>query len=84
MEKHFGMHWLQVRLLTQHGISLQVGLLQLFKYSKHKGSTEDINPAPYNFQSTLFSKHLLMEMRLSVKAKWAKMSSMLKLLEELT
>lgn len=51
MEKHFGMHWLQVRLLTQNGISLQAELLQLFKYSKHKGSTEDINPAPYNFQS---------------------------------
>lgn len=51
IEKHFGMHWLQVRLLTQHGISLQAGLLQLFKHSKHKGSTEDINPAPYNFQS---------------------------------
>lgn len=32
-------------------ISLQAGLLQLFKNSKHKGSTEDINPAPYNFQS---------------------------------
>lgn len=51
MEKHFGMHWLQVRLLTQNGISLQAELLQLFKYSKHKGSTEDINPAPHNFQS---------------------------------
>lgn len=31
-----------------------------------------------------FSKHLLMEMWLSVKAKWAKMSSILKSLEELT
>lgn len=33
---------------------------------------------------SLFSKHLLMEMWLSVKAKWANMSSMLKSLEELT
>lgn len=56
MEKHFGMHWLQVRLASGETadsaqISLQAGLLQLFKNSKHKGSTEDINPAPYNFQS---------------------------------
>lgn len=71
MEKHFGMHWLQVRLLTQNGISLQAELLQLFKYSKHKGSTEDINLHLTTF--SLFSKHLLMEMWLSVKAKQAKM-----------
>lgn len=82
MEKHFGMHWLQVRLLTQHGFLSKQG------YSSYLNTvnTRAVLRTSVLYLTTfsLFSKHLLMAMWLSVKAKWAKMSSMLKSLEELT
>lgn len=82
MEKHFGMHWLQVRLLTQNGF---LSKQSYSSYSNTVNIRAVLRTSILNLKIfSLFSKYLLMEMWLSVKAKREKMSSMLKSLKELT